>query len=214
MKNTFLHLPIALLTLVAGVACDNPADGKAKAKVSEAKPEAPATKAAATRTYLIGPEHGSIILRGSKPSRTHSIGVGAWKGTIAIPDGNAAAATIRVELDMTTVQADDDNLTKHLKSPDFFEVARFPTATFVSTGVVAGGDKGATHTVTGNLELRGVKKSISFPASVTVGAGGVSAKAEFVIDRKDFGIVYPGMADDLIRDEVVIQLNLSAPPVS
>jgi len=57
----------------------------------------------------------------------------------------------------------------------------------------------------------GTKKSISFPATVAVAADKVSVKSEFVINRKDWGIVYPGMADDLIRDEVVVKLDLNAP---
>jgi polyisoprenoid-binding protein YceI len=59
--------------------------------------------------------------------------------------------------------------------------------------------------------LHGVKKTISFLATITVGADAVSGTAEFVINRKDFGIVYPGHTDDLIRDEVVLKLSLKAP---
>jgi polyisoprenoid-binding protein YceI len=68
-----------------------------------------------------------------------------------------------------------------------------------------------THTITGNFDLHGVKKSISFPATIQVAADSVSANAEFSINRKDFGINYPGKADDLIRDGVVIKLTLKVP---
>ncbi len=56
-----------------------------------------------------------------------------------------------------------------------------------------------------------MKKSITFPAKVTESATEVVAEAEFVINRKDFNIVYAGKADDLIRDEVVLKLKLKAP---
>ena len=56
-----------------------------------------------------------------------------------------------------------------------------------------------------------VKKTISFPATITVGADAASGTAEFVINRKDFGIVYPGKQDDLIRDDVLLKLSLKAP---
>jgi len=56
-----------------------------------------------------------------------------------------------------------------------------------------------------------VKKSISFPATIQVSPDSVSANAEFSINRKDFGINYPGKADDLIRDGVVIKLTIKAP---
>ena len=74
-----------------------------------------------------------------------------------------------------------------------------------------GSEKGATHTVTGNLTLHGVTKSISFPAKVTVNESGLELTSEFALNRKDFGINYPGKANDLIRDEVVIKLAVKAP---
>jgi polyisoprenoid-binding protein YceI len=107
--------------------------------------------------------------------------------------------------------SDQEKLTGHLKSGDFFDVEKFPKATFTSTEIKPGGAGGATHTITGNLELHGVKKSISFPAKVTVDASAVKADAEFVINRKDFGLVYPGKPDDLIKDEVLIKLHVTAP---
>jgi len=97
-----------------------------------------------------------------------------------------------------------------LKSPDFFDVEKFPKAKFVSTAIKAGGDNGATHTVTGNLELHGVTKAITFPAQIKVDPDAVSVVAEFSINRKDFSIVYPGMPDDLIKDDVLLKLSLHA----
>ena len=72
--------------------------------------------------------------------------------------------------------------------------------------------KGATHTITGNFDLHGVKKSISFPATIQRRLRLMfQLNAEFSINRKDFGIDYPGKADDLIRDGVVIKLTIKAP---
>jgi len=52
---------------------------------------------------------------------------------------------------------------------------------------------------------------ISFPATIQISADSVSVNAEFAINRKDWGLVYPGKADDLIRDGVVIKLSLNVP---
>ena len=103
--------------------------------------------------------------------------------------------------------SDDDNLTGHLKSEDFFDAPNFPTATFNSTAIEAA-ETG--YSVTGNLNLHGVEKSITFPAEITVDNGHVMVAAEFSIKRFDFGIEYTGPSDNLIRDEVVISLNLHA----
>ena len=53
--------------------------------------------------------------------------------------------------------------------------------------------------------------SITFPAVIKVSPAEVAVNAEFAINRKDFGIVYAGKADDLIRDDVVIRLDLKSP---
>ena len=84
-----------------------------------------------------------------------------------------------------------EKLQGHLKSPDFFDVARFPKATFVSTAIAAGGS-GAPYTVSGNLTIHGVTKPISFPAQISVAGNTVTAAATFNVNRRDFGLNYPG----------------------
>ena len=106
-------------------------------------------------------------------------------------------------------------LAAHLLTDDFFDTATFPNATFSSTTVAAGatgnvGDVPATHTITGDLTLHGVTNRISFPAAIEVTDAGVRARSEFTINRRDFGIVYPGMPDDLIHDDVVIRFDVHA----
>jgi hypothetical protein len=67
-------------------------------------------------------------------------------------------------------------------------------------------------TVTGDLTLHGVTKSISFPAKIEATDGAVDVTAEFAINRFDFEIKYPGRANDLIRKEVVLKLKVKAAP--
>jgi polyisoprenoid-binding protein YceI len=207
---------LALALGAATAACKNPADDKARAKVEEAKPEpglasGSAAPAAATVKYDIAPATSTLAITASKPTRTHQISVGAFHGTAEVDGGKLEGGRVAFEVDMKSIKADDDKLTGHLQSQDFFWTEKYPTATFTSTEIKAGGDKGATHTVTGNLEMRGVKKSITFPAIAQLTPEALALTSEFVINRKDWAIVYPGMADDLIRDEVVIKLDLKAP---
>lgn len=115
-----------------------------------------------------------------------------------------------MEIDTTSIETDEPDLTKHLQTPDFFDVAKYPQAKFVSTAIKSGGDKGATHTVTGNLTLHGVTKSITFPATITVTPQAITVDSTFSINRKDFGINYTGAANNLIRDEVVLTLKVRA----
>ena len=80
----------------------------------------------------------------------------------------------------------------------------------VKTTIKAGGEKGASHTVTGNLTLHGVTKSITFPATIAVSGGVATVESSFAINRKDFGISYAGAPDNLIRDDVALSLHVKA----
>jgi polyisoprenoid-binding protein YceI len=116
-----------------------------------------------------------------------------------------------VEIVTDSLWSDSDRLTGHLKNQDFFHVEEYPTATFVSTKVEAAE---AGTAITGDLTLHGVTKSISFPAQVEIAEDKVLLKSEFSINRFDFDIKYEGKADDLIRKEVVIKLDVTATPGS
>ena len=117
--------------------------------------------------------------------------------------------SFEVTVDTTSVQTAYPKLTAHLKDEDFFFVSKYPQARFISREVIRGGQGSATHTVVGELTLRAVTKKISFPISLVTTDAGATGLAEFKINRKDFGIVYAGMADDLIKDEVLLKLNLA-----
>jgi polyisoprenoid-binding protein YceI len=204
-----------LTLVVAGaLACDDPAKDKAKATVTEATTTTPAAAtppAGAAESLTIDPQSSKVEFVGSKVTGKHEGSFPAFTGKIDLVAAKPEASKISVAIDTTSVKTDSEKLTGHLKSADFFDTEKFPKASFESTSIKPGGDKGATHTVTGTLDLHGVKKTVSFPATVTVGADAVTAKSEFSINRKDFGINYAGKADDLIRDEVVIKLDVRAP---
>jgi polyisoprenoid-binding protein YceI len=203
----------SLLLLLSLAACDDPAKDKAKATVAE-----PATTAAAAAapkgaaTYAFSNADSKVAFVGAKVTGKHDGSFDKFSGTVTLVDGDPTKSTVRVEIDSASIRTDTEKLTGHLKSGDFFEVEKFPAARFTSTAIRPGGDKGATHTVTGNLELHGVTKSISFPATITVAPGAVNVDAEFAINRKDFGLNYPGKVDDLIRDDVVVKLTVRATP--
>ena len=167
------------------------------------------------RRTAITPDNATIGFVGSKVTGSHNGGFKLFKGTFEVVPTKLESSKITAEIDTNSIFTDTDRLTNHLKSPEFFDVAKFPTSTFVSTGIEAGVKdpkaKDATHTVTGNLTLHGVTKSISFPAKIVVSGDKATLDSEFFINRKDFGIMYPGKANDLIRDEVVIKLAVHGP---
>jgi polyisoprenoid-binding protein YceI len=207
----FLAITGMTLTLLS-MGCDNdPAKGKVQAKVSEpAAAPAPAPAPAASVSYAFSQAGSKVQFVGAKVTKKHEGSVDSFSGVINVVENDLSKSSVSAELNLDSLTTDDAKLTGHLKSPDFFDTGKFPKAIFKSTAIKAGGENNATHTVTGNLELHGVTKQISFPARIKSSPESVQVDAEFAINRKDFGIVYPGMANDLIKDEVLILLKLDA----
>jgi len=198
---------LSLLLFVA--ACHNPASDSSRAVTGEAQKAASPQKGAG-ETYAITPQNSKVEWVGSKVTGSHNGSFEKFNGEIHYSNNDIAQSHVLITIDASTVKADDPKLTEHLKTADFFDVAKFPEAKFESTAIKAGGEKGATHTVTGNLTLHGVTKSITFPATISVTGGVATVDANFAINRKDFGINYPGAQDNLIRDEVVMKLTIHA----
>lgn len=193
------------LLLVA--ACADPAANQPKAVTGEAAPAASAP--AGGERYVITPENSKIEFVGSKVTGSHNGSFEKFSGEINYV-GAPEKSRVRITIDLTSVKTDTAKLTEHLKTADFFDVAKYPQGTFESTAIRPGGEKGASHTITGNLQLRSVTRSISFPATIGVAADAITVDASFAINRKDFGINYAGAADDLIRDDVVLKLHVHA----
>ena len=197
-------------------ACEDPAANKPKATTTNTN-AAPANTSSANaapqqgESLAINNENSKVSFTGSKVTGKHEGGFNKFNGSINLVNGKPEESSVSVDIETPSVFTDTDDLTKHLQTGDFFESAKFPKASFASTKIVSDSAKGANnYTVTGDLELRGVKKSVTFPATIVVDNSNVSVKSEFSINRKDFGIVYAGKADDLIRDDVVIKLDLNA----
>ncbi len=172
-----------------------------------------AAPAAAKETIAIDAAASKVTWTGRKITNKHEGGFKTFNGSIDLVEGNSEASSVTVEIDATSLFTDGDRLAGHLKSPDFFDVANFPKVTFASAKIrpATADPSKATHIVTGTLEIRGQKRNVSFPATITVDKTSVSAKASFKINRKDFGMAYAGKADDLIADDVDVAFDVVAP---
>jgi polyisoprenoid-binding protein YceI len=207
MRLTIIATSLFSLSLLL-TACSDPAANKPKASVGNAAPE---KAKQGGETLAITPENSKVEFVASKVTRSHDGAFKQFSGTIDLLNSDPAQSVVSISIDANSVSTDEPDLTKHLQTPDFFDVAKYPKATFVSTKIEPASENGATHSVTGNFDFHGIKKSISFPATIQVAPGSVSVNAEFAINRKDYGLTYPGKADDLIRDNVVIKLALNVP---
>ena len=215
MNITKLSLALSLLFFAA---CADPADNVpaasvstngSSATISQASTNAASTGAptAGAKAYVINSENSKVEFTGSKVTGKHDGGFKQVQGEVHTSGNTVSHA--KVTIDTTSLYSDNDRLTGHLKSPDFFDVAKYPTAVFETTSISGTGDNAS---VKGNLTLHGVTKEISFPAKIEVKDDAVTVKAEFSINRQDFGIKYAGKPDDLIRDGVVLRLDVKATP--
>ncbi len=129
-------------------------------------------------------------------------------GTLVLDPAKLSAATLTVSIPIASVQTTSAKLTDELKSPDWFDAAKFPTATFTSTKVTS--TSPTTATVDGNLTLHGVTRPITLEAHF-YGAGPnpmskaptIGFEARTKIRRADFGV---SMAIPLVSDEVGLMI--------
>jgi len=138
-------------------------------------------------------------------------------GTVAIDDADVTKSIVNVTIDATSVDTRVSRRDDDLKSPNFFDVAKYPTITFQSTKVTKVGD--GKLTVTGNLTIKDVTKEVTLDvtgptAPITAMGGqhrGFSASTK--INRQDFHVsADPGMVGDDITIQIDCEMTLPAPP--
>ena len=157
-------------------------------------------------------ENSKVVWKGYKVTGSH-------EGTIAIKTGSLTFEADKLiggefEIDMTTISATDlegnwkSKLDGHLKSDDFFGVAKFPSASLNFTNVESTGKN--SYKVTGDITIKGKTEPISFDLSVY----GSKANASLKIDRTKFDVRYgstsffDGLKDKAIYDEFDLVVDL------
>jgi len=154
---------------------------------------------------------------GKKFTGEHFGTINVKSGSFAVDGGKLVGGSFVI--DMNSIVCEDikeaeynGKLVGHLKSDDFFGVAKFPTANFkIVSATVKAGNK---YTITGDLTIKGTTKRISFPAYVNVANGKVAAQATFAIDRSDFNVkfgsssFFDGLGEKVIYDDFNVTLNL------
>ena len=172
----------------------------------------------------IDSENSVIEWVGTKVTGRHTGILKLQEGYVELDAGNIRGG--RFIFDMNSIENRDiDNgerklrLETHLKSSDFFDVKKHPTAIFqiISATLSRQGLPGEqVFQVSGDLTIRGVTHVIDFDAIVTLEGDQAKAKGEIVIDRTKYGMkyrsgkVYPGLGDRVIHDEFRIIFNLTA----
>lgn len=184
MKKIVLSLIVVASILTA-------CKGEKKEKVATKEAE----KVAVNVSELNNVDTAASMLawKGTKPGGAHNGLVSLKSGGLLIENGELKGGEFVVDLATITnldMKGSEGagKLEGHLKSPDFFDVATYPTSKFVITNVEA--KEGKLH-VTGNLQIKDVTKSITIPATVSSEGGVTTFKSEvFNINRADFNVKY------------------------
>jgi len=155
--------------------------------------------------YKLDPSHGKITW-----SVDH-LGFSKYYGQfvnvaaeLTLDPANPAASTLTATIPLTDVAPNDDGLKRHLQTPDFFDTANHPVATFRSVHIMLDPSKPNEAMVHGELTLRGVTKPVTMEvefnqAGQTRGGYKAGFDGEATIKRSDFGITYalPGVSDEV-----------------
>ena len=173
--------------------------------------------------YKIDTNKSDVAWVGKKVTGQHNGKIKIASGDLEVK-GNVVSGGI-ITIDMTTISNEDlkekesnDKLLGHLKSADFFNVEKFPTAKF-EIGKMTPNTKAVgknNYNVTGKLTIKGITKDVSFPATVVIAGNSLTANADFKLDRTLWDIKYgsgkffDGLGDKMIHDDFAIKFEISA----
>lgn len=155
-------------------------------------------------TYAVDPGHTQVAFRYNHMGFSNNMGlIPASGGSLTLDPKAPEKAQVTVTFAVAELRTSIPKLDEHLMKADFFDAAKFPTATFQSTAVKVSGQ---TAQITGKLTIKGITKDVTLNARF-VGAGmntmmkkdTIGFDAEAQIKRSDFGLGYgvPMVGDDL-----------------
>jgi polyisoprenoid-binding protein YceI len=168
-------------------------------------------------TWNIDPEHSHVGFKVRHLMVTNVKGIfEKYSGTVVVDDKDITKSKVEVTIDTASIDTNVKKRDDHLRSADFFDVAKYPAMTFVSKKVAkAGPDR---LTVTGDLTIRGITKEVALAVEgptpeVKDPWGGLrrGATASTVINRKDFGLAWNKALETggvVVGDEVTITLEV------
>jgi polyisoprenoid-binding protein YceI len=175
--------------------------------------------AAVVDTYKVDTTTSNIVWQAYKVTGQHTGNVKLKSGSLVMTDGKLTGGSFEVE--MNTITCTDmqgeyaDKLIGHIKSEDFFGVAKHPTAKYVITKAIPTDTKG-NYKIVGNMTIKTTTKEVKFNANLAESNGVATATGKMTIDRSEFDVKYgsgsffDGLGDKTIYDDFDLQIALSA----
>ena len=167
----------------------------------------------AADTYTIDPNHTSFGFTVKHMMISNVPGeFDKFSGQIMYSPTDLANSSANVTIDGSSINTRIDKRDAHLKSPDFFDAAKFPTITFVSTKFTA-------TSITGNLTMKGVTKEVTIPVTISgpvktmMGTQAIGITGSVTVNRQDWGINWNKTLDKggvAVSDNVLVTISIEA----
>lgn len=171
------------------------------------------------KAYTVNTKKTTAAWLGTKVTGKHNGNIQIADGKLITTGKNISGGTITFDMNsITNIDLTDkewnDKLVGHLKSDDFFGVAKFPTAKFEITKTTL--KSGEEYDITGKLTIKGITQEIRFPAVIKVTDNLVITVAKITVDRTKFDIKYgsasffESIGDKAIDNDFVLDVNVVA----
>jgi len=164
--------------------------------------------------YVIDASHSSVQFSIRHLVSRTSGRFNDFSGTIEYDEKRPEATEVEATIQVASIDTDSDKRDAHLKSPDFFDVGKYPTITFKSTRAEKRGDK---LLITGDLTMHGVKKAVQLPVEILgTGTNPFTKKpqagfaSETTLKRSDYGVNNWTDEIGVLGDEVKVSLTIEA----
>lgn len=211
MKKQIFNILTVIAIGFAIVACKDKAK---EANTSEA--EAATVAESTSAKYVANVGESTIEWKGFKPTGTHNGTIAIESGVFSTNDGKIHSGTFLIDMnsivnsDIPADKAGNAKLVGHLKSADFFDVEKFPSAAFEVTGLEG-------NMLSGNLTIKGTKNNVSFPVTVSNDGDNMTLASDaFTIDRSKWNVKYgsksffDNLGDKFINDDIELKITIKA----
>jgi polyisoprenoid-binding protein YceI len=169
-------------------------------------------------TWKIDPSHSGIhfTVRHMMVSKVRGA-FGRWEGSVEFDERSPKDAKVQVRIEAASIDTREAKRDEHLRSPDFFDVQKYPEVTFRSSKVEKVDEK--TYRITGELTLHGVTRQVTLDAEALGGGKDpwgnqrIGFQAETSLNRKDFGLGWNQVLEAggvLVGEKVDISLDVQA----
>ena len=166
-------------------------------------------------TYTVDPAHSEVSFQIRHMVSQVRGRFNDYTGTVNMDPKNLANSSVEFHIKAASIDTNNADRDKHLRTADFFDVEKYPEITFKSDSVKAAGKN--KYNVTGTLTMHGVSKKVTLPVTFLGEGkdpwGGTRAGFETTttLDRKAYGIVWNKAVDNggvLLGDDVKVEINL------